>query len=334
MLYDPQYIDMTDANPFSLFVSQARLHRSGEAVRTGLFGVSGHAVPGHFFEAAAGFHFGECGPVHVSRPLESEFHCDVPAFLAIVILAGEWRFSLRGDKGEPLRLRKNMFLFGDWHGVHGHGTIPAQEEYCHVAVAVEKEAVAAHFGRAAALEIQQKLSQALVPSAPGALSLRGPAAPDALATARQLLHMRKNSSMEKLALRGAAVDFFTRVLRNAVDQDRPPATPLHDRDARVLIGLKERLEKDSSGLTAKELCAAIGMSESKANKGFKALFGTTIARHLHACKLAQAHNLLTRRQCNVSECAFTLGYTNIGHFIAAFRKRYGVTPRDVMRGDA
>lgn len=135
-----------------------------------------------------------------------------------------------------------------------------------------------------------------------------------------------------MSLRGAAVDFFTRIVRNAVEQENLPVLPIHDRDARVLIGLKERMEKDSSGLTAKELCAAIGMSESKANKGFKALFGTTIARHLHACKLAQAHALLSRKKCNVSECAYTLGYTNIGHFIAAFRKKYGITPRELIRG--
>lgn len=127
------------------------------------------------------------------------------------------------------------------------------------------------------------------------------------------------------------LDFFTRLLKNAAEQDNSPVMPLHERDTLILTGLKEKIEKECPGLSAKELCASIGMSESKANKGFKTLFGTTIARHLHVCKMAHAHTLLTRKKHTVSECALTLGYANIGHFIAAFRRQYGMTPKDASR---
>ena len=327
MLYDPDCFIATEYFPFSEYVTKARAQRSMEEIKTGLFGDGTTSVPGHFFEALSGFHFGMCGPVAVPASIECDFYCDIPAVVLLVVLDGEGRYAFSEPESPPITLRRNMFMVGNWDSVRGKGMTPSQEAYCHVAVSIEKGAVAKHFGRKAEEDMYDSLARSLGPSR----AVCGPASPDALASAKQILHMRTEGPLATMSFRGAVVDFFTRVLKNAAHQDAYPALPLHERDAFILTALKERIEKDCSGLTAKELCASISMSESKANKGFKTLFGTTIARHLHACKMSRAHAMLTRKKLTVSECAFSLGYANIGHFIAAFRKHYGLTPKDASR---
>jgi AraC-like DNA-binding protein len=41
--------------------------------------------------------------------------------------------------------------------------------------------------------------------------------------------------------------------------------------------------------------------------------------------------MLKERKMNVSQCAFAVGYSNVGHFISAYKKLYGITPKQTMR---
>jgi AraC-like DNA-binding protein len=327
MLYDPEGVVFSGDMPFSAYLALSRAQRSTEGVKTALFGDNMNSVPGQFFEPLSGVHFGMCGPVAVPAIIRCDFYCDIPALMCVVVLDGESSYTFKDVPSSTITLRKNMFMVGNWEEMYGTGVTPSQESYCHVAVSIEKGAVARHFGQKAEEEMREILARSLGLSR----SVCGPASPDALILAKQILHMHKQGPLATMALRGAVVDFFTCLLKNATEQDLGPVMPLHERDTLVLTTLKERMEKNCAGLMAKELCASISMSESKANKGFKALFGTTIAKHLHACKMAHAHTLLARKKLTVNECAFSLGYSNVGHFIAAFRKYYGLTPKDAAR---
>ena len=40
-----------------------------------------------------------------------------------------------------------------------------------------------------------------------------------------------------------------------------------------------------------------------------------------------AKKLLQEQQLNVNEIASKLGYSNSSHFIAAFKRKYGITPK-------
>lgn len=84
-----------------------------------------------------------------------------------------------------------------------------------------------------------------------------------------------------------------------------------------------------SDLSAKELAALSGRSISAFNRDFKRLFGTTPKQWLIERRISHAHYLLSTMQWSVTATAAEVGYSNISHFIAAFKKVYGKTPHQL-----
>lgn len=82
---------------------------------------------------------------------------------------------------------------------------------------------------------------------------------------------------------------------------------------------------DPPGL--QELSAQCGLNVNKLKKGFRAVFDQTAFGCLHEDRMQRAHQLITERRLNVSEVAWEIGYTNVGHFSAAFKKRFGIKPK-------
>jgi len=95
------------------------------------------------------------------------------------------------------------------------------------------------------------------------------------------------------------------------------------REARAI--LKRNMASPPSLTT---LASEVGVNTNKLKKGFKAVFGQTAFGCLHADRMHRAQELLQERNLNVSEVAWDVGYTNVGHFSVAFRKFFGVRPKD------
>ncbi|MDX1685539.1 MAG: AraC family transcriptional regulator [Saprospiraceae bacterium] len=81
----------------------------------------------------------------------------------------------------------------------------------------------------------------------------------------------------------------------------------------------------------KDLSREVGISEYKLKRGFTEVYGDSAYRYLLEYKLGYAKNLLDQGQHQVNEVAYELGYTNPSHFITAFKKRYGMTPKKYMQ---
>lgn len=91
--------------------------------------------------------------------------------------------------------------------------------------------------------------------------------------------------------------------------------------------LQQRLTDPPSLL---ELARLAGINDHKLKVGFRQVFGTTVFGYLRRHRLEQAHQLLQERQISVSAAAAEVGYTSQGHFAAAFRKQFGVNPKDMI----
>ena len=94
------------------------------------------------------------------------------------------------------------------------------------------------------------------------------------------------------------------------------------RDARLF--LRNRMTEPP---TLVELADLTGLNLTKLKKGFKLVFGKTAYACLHQDRMERAHALLSRGHMNVSQVAWEVGYINVSHFSAAFRKQYGVRPK-------
>ena len=77
-----------------------------------------------------------------------------------------------------------------------------------------------------------------------------------------------------------------------------------------------------------ELARQVGLNQRKLKQGFRACFGTTAFGYLHDYRMEQARLLLTDTQMGVTQVAYGVGYASLPSFSAAFRKKFGITPRN------
>lgn len=79
--------------------------------------------------------------------------------------------------------------------------------------------------------------------------------------------------------------------------------------------------------TLNELAEEIGLSLKKLKEGFKQIYGDSVYSFLFDYKMEYARKMLETNQYNVNEVGLKVGYSTASHFIAAFRKKYGTTPK-------
>ncbi|MCK6617579.1 MAG: AraC family transcriptional regulator [Cyclobacteriaceae bacterium] len=80
----------------------------------------------------------------------------------------------------------------------------------------------------------------------------------------------------------------------------------------------------------RELARLCGLNEYQLKTGFKQIYGNTVYGYLLDHKLDQARVLLDKGRLHVNEVAYQIGYANPSHFIAAFKKRFGITPKKYL----
>lgn len=77
-----------------------------------------------------------------------------------------------------------------------------------------------------------------------------------------------------------------------------------------------------------ELARKVGISTSKLTKGFSSVFGTSVHAYIIDQRLEKAAGLLLEGSLNVSQAAALVGYSKPSNFAAAFKKKYGVLPKN------
>jgi len=82
--------------------------------------------------------------------------------------------------------------------------------------------------------------------------------------------------------------------------------------------------------TLKELALKVGLNEFKLKNGFRDIFGCTVYQALRSHRMQSARAMLLDTDMTVGTVAAMVGYTNMSHFISAFRNEYGVTPGSLL----
>lgn len=77
-----------------------------------------------------------------------------------------------------------------------------------------------------------------------------------------------------------------------------------------------------------ELASLCGIGRRHLMRAFKATRGTTVMEHVERTLFARAARMLGETTIPVKSLAISLGYERQGSFSAAFRRRFGETPRD------
>ena len=80
-----------------------------------------------------------------------------------------------------------------------------------------------------------------------------------------------------------------------------------------------------------ELANEIGLNIKKLKEGFKQIYGDTVYSFLFDYKMEHSRKLLETNQYNVNEVGNQVGYSSASHFIAAFKKKFGITPKKYLQ---
>jgi AraC-like DNA-binding protein len=76
-----------------------------------------------------------------------------------------------------------------------------------------------------------------------------------------------------------------------------------------------------------DLSEEVGLNIKKLKEGFKEQYGMPVFTYLFHYKMEHARTLLDNNQQNINEIANEVGYSSATHFIAAFKRKFGITPK-------
>jgi AraC-like DNA-binding protein len=75
------------------------------------------------------------------------------------------------------------------------------------------------------------------------------------------------------------------------------------------------------------------MSPTKLKKDFKALYNMPIYEYYQKNRMLYAKSLLLENKYAIKEVGRMVGYTNLGHFAASFKKEFNLLPKNITRVD-
>jgi len=81
----------------------------------------------------------------------------------------------------------------------------------------------------------------------------------------------------------------------------------------------------------KSLARLVGTNEFKLKAGFKSVFSNTVYGYLSDYRMEEARKLLTVDNSRIKEVSVQVGYSNPSHFIAAYKRKYGITPKQHLK---
>lgn len=145
----------------------------------------------------------------------------------------------------------------------------------------------------------------------------------------QLIHYNLNASVRNLYFKAKAYELLSLYFNRSEETNMEQCPFLVDESNVIKI----RKAKDIIILriaeppTLQELADEIGLSLKKLKEGFKQIYGDTVFSFLFDYKMEVARKLLESGEYNVNEVGLKVGYSAASHFISAFKKKYGTTPK-------
>lgn len=80
-----------------------------------------------------------------------------------------------------------------------------------------------------------------------------------------------------------------------------------------------------------DLANLVDLNHNKLIKGFKEVFGHTPFEYLSKVRLKKSYELISSRRMNVTEAAFSVGYSSLSHFAKIFKKEFGINPSQFFK---
>ena len=97
---------------------------------------------------------------------------------------------------------------------------------------------------------------------------------------------------------------------------------------RIMKAINEHLS--DSDFNVEMLTKEVGISRAQLHRKMKEMTGLPISEFIRNIRLEQAVRLLKEQKINVTQVAYTVGFSNLAHFSTVFRKQFGVSPTEYI----
>ncbi|WP_194768275.1 helix-turn-helix transcriptional regulator [Tamlana sp. I1] len=145
----------------------------------------------------------------------------------------------------------------------------------------------------------------------------------------QMINYNLNQSIKALYFKGKAYELLSLYFNRSEDANVEQCPFLVDETNVIKIRKAKDIivSRMAEPPTLQELADEIGLSLKKLKEGFKQIYGDSVFSFLFDYKMEVARKLLESGENNVNEVGLKVGYSASSHFISAFKKKYGTTPK-------
>ncbi|WP_027394368.1 helix-turn-helix domain-containing protein [Aquimarina latercula] len=145
----------------------------------------------------------------------------------------------------------------------------------------------------------------------------------------QVLTEKSKNTIKELFIKAKAYEILSLFIHNTeVSNQKNNSPQLSQKD---ILNIKQAhdiiITRICEPPTLIELSNEVSLPLKKLKIGFKAIYGTTIYNFALNYKMKIACKLLISKKHSVSEIGLDIGYSTASHFIAAFKKKFGTTPK-------
>ena len=95
---------------------------------------------------------------------------------------------------------------------------------------------------------------------------------------------------------------------------------------RIMKSVNKNLS--NSDFNVDMLTQEVGISRAQLHRKMKELTGISTSEFIRNIRLEQAARLLREQKVNVTQVAYTVGFSNLAHFSTIFRKHFGISPSE------
>lgn len=148
----------------------------------------------------------------------------------------------------------------------------------------------------------------------------------------QLTSFNLNPSIKSLYFKGKAYELLSLYFNRSEDANIEQCPFLVDETNVIKIRKAKDIiiSRMAEPPSLQELADEIGLNLKKLKEGFKQIYGDSVFSFLFDYKMEVARKLLETGNHNVNEVGHKVGYSTSSHFIAAFKKKYGTTPKKYL----
>lgn len=148
----------------------------------------------------------------------------------------------------------------------------------------------------------------------------------------QMVQQSVHQSMHKLYLRAKVFELMSLYFNKDKEMDIEQCPFLvDDKNIKKIRNAKEIIiSRMTEPPTLTDLAIEVEISLKKLKEGFKQVYGASVYVFLLDYKMQVSKRLLSSGNYNVNEVALKVGYSTATHFINAFKKKFGTTPKKYL----